>query len=546
MNDATETGMLPLSAGGLILRQYQQQTLDTLTYTLDRLEGVHPVVAMPTGSGKSLVIAALAASRPGRVLVVTHRQRLIQQNSAQLARMFAGEDFGIYSAGLGQRDSDQRVLFAGVQSVFRRMDALQEAGAFATIIQDECHLSPPPLVTSMYRRVFDEAPHARRVGFSATPSRMGVPVYNSNATLAWFTHRIVDLNIRDLTPVYLSPLVGVLTAGDVDMSAVHIRQGEFLAHEASTLMSEAHVAKAALHELQLIAAKRQAWILFCCDIAHTHLVAKMLNDLGISCGVMTSDQSADVNTRSLQQFESGQTRALASCIMMTTGFDVPQIDCVALLRPTMSKELLIQMIGRGTRLSPSKTDCLVVDFAGNISRHAPLDELPEVKKSVPKIAKDQRDDEERQRIEDEVQARKLAKARTVRHAMHASTDGLFLDSPAECRKYTVKRITYALRRAKNPPHPHMIMATYYVETGSALKPITIFVCPEHQGYPRRKAEAWFKRRNLQAPALCGNILGALYAAKRPLTIEVNERGAYPDLLSETFSESGTIAASAIW
>jgi len=341
---------------GITLRPYQADALNALIGALER--GKHPVLNAATGAGKSAILAALAAYLPGRILVVTHRKKLLSQNSAQLARYLGADagDIGVYSAGLDQRDTHQRVIFGGVQSIYRRMAELQQAGAFRYVICDESHLCPPANEKSMYQQVFAACPAAQRVGLSATPSRMGTPIYGGEH--AWFTHCALTIGIRELTPQYLAPLVELQHAQDIDLSAVRVRAGEYVMADASQAMSEEKVAEAALREVCLLAEKRKSWALFCCDIAHTRLVASLLQGMGISCGVLLSDQSNDANDAALQTFERGETRALASCVMMSIGFDIPGIDCVVLLRPSMSKELVIQQLGRGTRQAPGKTDCI--------------------------------------------------------------------------------------------------------------------------------------------------------------------------------------------
>ena len=157
------------------LRHYQDSAV---TLALEALEqGEHPVLALPTGAGKSLVIAALADQLPARVLVTTHRQELLEQNAAQLERYGNEAASGIYSAGLRRRDDQARVIFGGIQSIYRRVDTLQQAGPFRYIIVDECHRVPPPSASSMYGTVFDACPDAQRIGLSATPYRLegGLP-----------------------------------------------------------------------------------------------------------------------------------------------------------------------------------------------------------------------------------------------------------------------------------------------------------------------------------------------------------------------------------
>jgi len=498
----------------LPLRGYQQEAVTAVMASLAR--GEHPVVDMATGSGKSLVIAALCARLPGRVLVVTHRKKLLSQNSAALTRYLGQhEDIGVYSAGLEQRDTAQRVIFGGVQSIYKRMDELSQAGSFDHIISDEAHLVGNPGEDILYTAVLSHNLDARRIGLSATPTRMGMPIWGQ---AMWFTHCVYTAGIEQLTPAYLAPLCGVLSAHDVDLSAVRIKAGEFVQADASQAMSEERVAMAAMREILDLAQHRKHWALFCCDIAHTRLVARLLQAQGIPCGVMLSDQASTDNDEALRKFEAGETRALASCVMMTTGFDIPALDCVVLLRPTMSKELLIQMMGRGTRLVTAKSDCLILDYAGNLERHAPLDALARLDKTYAREVQD---------------AEKAAQARAARErqARHSTTA-----LPGTPTTWAVRRMGYAVLPSRKRPGTSLLRVTYRC-TGRTPQWVTLWLCPEYPGWPRLQAELWFERRGLPCPQTAAEACRMAQEARRvPRRITVIPDGQWDRVTLEFFDE----------
>ena len=237
----------------------------------------HPICAAATGSGKSLIIAELCRVLPGRILVATHRKELLSQDSVELSRL-PGEDAesGLYSAGLGQRETQARVTFGGVQSISRHMADLQAAGPFRHVIVDECHLTPDRAVQgerpSMYQQVFDACPQAQRIGLSATPYRLdGGGLHGREGT--WFTSMPVDIGIRQLTELaYLAPLVGVQAARDIDLSQVRVRQGEYVASDLSQVMAEEQRVRQAVAEIVQLAAHRRSWLCFCVDVTHTERV----------------------------------------------------------------------------------------------------------------------------------------------------------------------------------------------------------------------------------------------------------------------------------
>ena len=188
----------------------------------------------------------------------------------------------------------------------------------------------------------------------------------------------VHVGIRDLTPQWLAPLVGVLTAHDIDVTDVRTRLGEFVTRELSQAACEDEAIQGALDELCPLAAARQHWLLFCVDVTHSRLVHAALEERGITAELLLGETPQEERRAALERFRAGHSRALVNCEVATTGFDIPHIDCIAMLRPTQSKGLCVQMLGRGTRQAPGKADCLVLDFAGNIERHTPLDDLTEI------------------------------------------------------------------------------------------------------------------------------------------------------------------------
>ena len=217
------------------LRPYQVEALSAVNEALS--VGLHPVVALPTGAGKSRIISALCHQQEGRKLVVTHRKELLLQNSEEFSALDSGSSYGLYSAGLDQRETDTRIVFGGIQSIYRQMDKLQMAGKFELIIIDECHLVPRPSSPSMYATVFRACPDALRVGLSATPYRLNDgPVWDEKD--AFFDTLACDVSISSLTPLYLAPLRGILTAHDLDLSGVRIQQGEYVLSDMSQVACE--------------------------------------------------------------------------------------------------------------------------------------------------------------------------------------------------------------------------------------------------------------------------------------------------------------------
>lgn len=361
----------------LQLRPYQREALDAL-FDYWSSGGGNGLIVLPTGSGKSAVIATLAQELltgwPAlRIGVVTHVRELVRQNMEEMLRIWPQAPVGIYSAGLGRRDARSQILFCSIQSVYNRT---AELGAFDVLIVDEAHLIGPN-ASSMYGKfivaVRDQTPDARLVGLTATPFRMDAGRLDSGKA-ALFDQVVYTAEVGDLIDAgYLSNLISKGTAAGIDVSKVQIRGGEFVAGSLENAARAEGVVRAACEEMVQFGQDRRAWIAFCSGVQHATDVRDELRRLDVAAEVVHGELDAGTRDRIVQQFKAGQVRCLTSVAVLTTGFNAPQVDMIAMLRPTLSTGLYVQMIGRGLRLAPGKADCLVLDFAENVKRHGPID-----------------------------------------------------------------------------------------------------------------------------------------------------------------------------
>jgi DNA repair protein RadD len=378
----------------------------------------------------------------------------------------------------------------------------------------------------MYAAVFDACPDAQRIGLSATPYRLDDGLLHEGDD-TWFTCMPVHVAIRDLTPQWLAPLVGVLTAHDIDVADVRTRLGEFVTRDLSQAACEEDALQGALDELCALAAARQHWLLFCVDVSHSRLVHAALEERGITSEIILGETPQDERRAALERFRAGTSRALVNCEVATTGFDIPHIDTIAMLRPTMSKGLCVQMLGRGTRQTPGKTDCLVVDFAGNIERHTPLDDLMEILKSPEREAKEA--------AEAAVLAQQVARHREAQHRTTAS----LADPMAPGRgtvTYAVHRVEYARVEANKRPGCYMVRLGYLCPDRHGQRWIKQWLCLEHPGWAGTQARAWFERRDLPVPATAAAALPVLARALAPARVVVREDAEWPRVVIEQFDD----------
>ena len=362
----------------LTLRPYQDEAKAAVYHHL-RTRDDNPCVVIPTAGGKTPVLASICADAVGqwngRVLVLAHVKELLQQTADKLRKVCPEVDFGIYSAGLRRRDRTHDVIVAGIQSVYKRACELD---AFDLIAVDEAHLIPLE-GDGMYRRFLADAkvvnPNVRVIGCTATPYRLKTgPICTPAGILNAVCY---EVGVRELIRGgYLCPLVTKAGIAKPNTADLHVRGGEFQADEVEFLMDQEELVTAACAEIAAHTKHRNATLIFASGVAHgRHLVETLRENHGICCGFVCGETSMTERDDVLGQFHAGELAYLCNVNVLTTGFDAPHVDCVALVRPTMSPGLYYQMVGRGFRLHSNKANCLVLDFGGNVLRHGPVDQI---------------------------------------------------------------------------------------------------------------------------------------------------------------------------
>lgn len=375
-------------------RDYQIHARDSVPAYFAKKSG-NPLIAMPTGTGKSLVIAELIKyifQYPGqRVVVATHVQELIEQNHEALLEQWPSAPAGIISAGLGKKDYHYPITFVGIASVARKAELLGRVDIF---IIDEAHLLSPSEETT-YQKVIKLLktinPMMKVVGLTATKWRLGHgEIAGGEGNL--FTDLCIDMTTMEgfnwfISQGYLCTLIPKNPATLLDVSGVHMKGGEFKETELQLAVDKSEITERALREAMEYGANRKSWLIFAAGVDHAIHIAEMLTALGIDCKAVHSGTSKEERRQTLKDFKSGALRAVVNNNVLTTGFNHPGVDFIIMLRPTASTVLWVQMLGRGTRPvyapgfdlttpegriaaigASDKHDCLVMDFAGNTKR----------------------------------------------------------------------------------------------------------------------------------------------------------------------------------
>lgn len=360
-----------------MLRDYQQDAINMLYDWFRSNASGNPCLVLPTGSGKSHVVAALCKDAlqswpETRVLMLTHQAELIEQNAEKMLLHWPNAPMGVYSASLGRRDLGQPITFAGIGSVRTRAG---EIGHVDLVLVDEAHCISGRSEGG-YRNLIagltEINPRLRVIGLTATPYRLGQG-YVTDGEQALFKALIEPVTISHLVNVgHLCELRSKSTDVHYDVSGVRTRAGEFVEKELQAAVSDELTNREAVQEIVARAGDRKSWIIFCTGVDHAKQVAEYLQDLGVTAACVTGETPKKERADILAGFKNGSIKAVTNCNVLTTGFDHTGIDLVALMRPTQSPGLYVQMVGRGLRVNGIKKDALVLDFAENIARHGPI------------------------------------------------------------------------------------------------------------------------------------------------------------------------------
>ena len=360
------------------LRPYQHEAVDSI-FEYWKNGGGNPLIDLATGTGKSVVIASVVRKlldrySDMRVICLVHVRELVEQNARAMLRAWPQAPIGINSAGLGRRDKRSQILFASIKSIAKE-DAYS-IGQRHLILVDEAHLIPRA-GSGMYQtfigKMREAVPDLRVAGFTATPFRLDSGRMDEGKDRL-FDQTVYSYDIgRGVDDGFLSPLVSRATGAVIDVSNVPRRGGEFVAGDLERAANVDAVTQAACDEIVARGANRRSWLMFCAGVEHAQAVETALRARGISVACVTGATPRADRDRMIRDFREGRLRALTNANVLTTGFDAPRLDLIAMLRPTLSTSLYVQMLGRGTRLADGKESCLVLDFAQNVRRHGPVD-----------------------------------------------------------------------------------------------------------------------------------------------------------------------------
>jgi DNA repair protein RadD len=545
-------------------RWYQSEAeYSILEYFANGNKG-NPVIALPTGTGKSIVIGNFLRHIFGywpnqRVMMLTHVKELISQNAEKLMKIWPNAPLGIYSAGLQSRDMAMPIVFGGIQSVAKVIKRsvkakdyvpaqLKHFGFRDLILIDECHLLGPNEDT-MYQYVIAELkkinPNLKVIGFTATPYRLKQGMITDEGLFTDIAYDMTGIEgfNRLIAEGFICPLIPKRTSVEIDVSNVGIMGGDFNNKQLSAAVDKDEITYAAVKEMIEQGHNRKAWLVFATSIENAEHIASMLQSFGIAAVATHSKLAPSENDSRIAAFKDGTIRALVNNNKLTTGFDFYAIDLIGMLRPTMSPGLWVQMLGRGTRPSPDtgKVNCLVLDFAGNTRRLGPINDPIKPRKP----GKGQ-PGEAPVRICDACGVYNHASVRIcvacgyefpIETKIFATADAselLRIEAPI-VEYFKVSKVLYNLHEKKDKEYKRLSPPSIKVSYFCGFQMFNEWVCLEHSGLAGKRARDWWRQRHATEPPLTTHeALQRVAELRVPSRIRVWTNKRYPEVLGHEF------------
>lgn len=560
-------------AGFLNDRYYQAEAVASIWNYFQQGGVGNPIVAMPTGTGKSVVIARFLQSvyqsfPHQRVMLLTHVKELIAQNFEKLLMLWPFAPAGIYSSGLKRKELGKPITFAGIQSVYKLWALF---GHIDLIIIDEVHLVSPSEAT-MYQAFIAGLrsinPYLKLIGLTATPWRLGhgriidpVEDRKGNLIQPLFTDICYDITgteafNRLIAEGFILPLRPRRTKTVFEADGLHMRGGEFDQSELQMWVDEHDkLTYSALQEAIQVAREEQrhSWLIFATGNRHADTIGQMLDELGVTNGVVHSNREG--RDEVLAASRAGRITAVVNNNVLTTGFDNPLIDMIVMLRQTASPVLWVQMLGRGTRAlyapgynlddlggrlgaiaASGKRDCRVLDYAGNTRRLGPINDpkIPQRKGKgggdAPVKACDRCDEYVHASLR-ECPFCGFQFEFTTKLQGEASEQELVRGDDPIVEVFKIDHVTAS--KHEKMGKPPSVKLSYY----SGLRTVfTDYIMPEHEGYARRKSVGLW--RDMGGPAELPNstaeALGVIDLLRMPTHLRVWVNKQYPEILARCY------------
>jgi ATP-dependent helicase IRC3 len=342
----------------LTLRPYQDQCIAAVLAATKERRLRRQLVLLPTGTGKTIIFASIIRIIRGRVIVLVHRDELVQQSEDKIRLVIPDADIGIVKARRNQINA--RIVIASVQTISQDHRLRQLTKDFALTVVDEAHHAAAPT----YKKVLAALSSKLTIGFTATADRGDGQGLDDIFQDIVYTKDILEM----ITAGYLVDIKAKQLRLDVNFNKLHTRNGDFVESELEEMLLDANILVHGPAAYREHAADRKA-LAFVPTVKLAHDLADAFNKAGIVSAAIDAGTPLEQRRALLVRYARGEIRVLTNCMVLTEGYDDPSTDCIIMARPTKSRPLYTQMIGRGTRLHPGKQNLLVLDFVGSTTRH---------------------------------------------------------------------------------------------------------------------------------------------------------------------------------
>ena len=340
-----------------ILRDYQNESLEVIK---NMAAGERKLIKIPTGGGKTVIFASLSSQVEGRTLIVVPSKELREQAFEKIKAIDENIDIGNVQANLDEVES--KIVIASRQSLTHkkstRMQRMLKHGDFEYIIFDEVHQA----VEQTEKIINKINKTAKIIGFTATPYNKELKKIFDNID---FQRDIYSMILND----YLCEPKAILVQSKTNLSHIKIVAGEFNLKELEEAVNNDNRNQLIVKSYLEYAKHRKSTLVFASGIAHCNSIKEEFKRNGINCESIDSTMDKDSRENIIESFTSGKVPVLVNVAVLTTGFDHPETDCIILCRPTKSRILYEQIIGRGLRTSEGKDDCLIIDINDIIKNH---------------------------------------------------------------------------------------------------------------------------------------------------------------------------------
>ena len=366
------------------LRYYQKDALESVISAIRKgLDGNHLLV-LPTAAGKSFLVSSMAHVINKPVLILQPTKEILQQNYEKLLKYVDSKDIGIYSASMNEK-TIRMFTFATIQSVYKKADFFKH---FDYFILDECHYLSPSNFTGMFTSFINEINKLRKelmkrppikiIGLTATPYRMETAYKfdkESNKMIAYTTiklinrmkgmfwkHLLYNINMQELMNKGFLCKLDYIDKTLIEHEDIPLNKSM---SDFNLEMYEKKISKKQEEIIKIInyaESISKGVLVFCSSVSQAEILSAKIKE----SVVVTAKTKAEERNSIVEKFKSGEIKTVFNMGVFVCGFDHPALDCIVLLRPTRSIGLLLQMLGRGVRISPGKKDCKIIDMTSTV------------------------------------------------------------------------------------------------------------------------------------------------------------------------------------